>query len=174
MVTIPDPAVVVLVGPSGSGKSTWAAEHYRSQEVVSSDSLRGIVGSGENDLDASVDAFVVLDRIVQARTGRGLTTVVDTLGLEPERRRGYLDRARAAGLPAVAVLFNTSADVCRRRNRERDRPVPARVLGTQLRRMSAVVAEVAYEGWDLVIAEAGRVAIEPSHSAGGTQHTADA
>jgi alkanesulfonate monooxygenase SsuD/methylene tetrahydromethanopterin reductase-like flavin-dependent oxidoreductase (luciferase family) len=66
----------------------------------------------------------------------------------------------------VAVLFSTPADVCRQRNRERDRPVPARVLATQLRRMSAAAAEVADEGWDLVIAEAGRVAIEPSHSAG--------
>ena len=98
--TLPDPAVVVLVGPSGSGKSAWAAARYRAQEVVSSDQLRGIVGSGENDLDASADAFAVLDQIVAARVRRGLTTVIDTLGLDPARRRGYLDLARrAACLP---------------------------------------------------------------------------
>ena len=34
---LPDPALVVLVGASGSGKSVWAAEHYRPDEVVSSD-----------------------------------------------------------------------------------------------------------------------------------------
>ena len=42
---LPDPALVVLVGPSGAGKSTWAAARYRAAEIVSSDALRGIVGS---------------------------------------------------------------------------------------------------------------------------------
>jgi hypothetical protein len=56
-VALPDPALVVLIGASGSGKSAWAAEHYRPDEVVSSDRLRAVVGSGEHDLDASADAF---------------------------------------------------------------------------------------------------------------------
>ncbi len=112
---VPDPALVVLVGPSGSGKSAWAAQRYRPQEVVSSDQLRGVVGSGEHDLDASADAFALLDQIVAARLRRGLTTVVDTLGLDPERRRAHLELARRAGLPAVAVLFDTDPAVCRRR-----------------------------------------------------------
>ena len=80
---LPDPALVVLVGASGSGKSTWAGARYRAQEVVSSDELRGVVGSGPHDLDASADAFAVLETVVAARLGRGLTTVVDTLGLDP-------------------------------------------------------------------------------------------
>ena len=62
-VALPDPALVVLVGASGSGKSVWAAEHYRPDEVVSSDRLRALVGSGEHDLDASADAFALLDQI---------------------------------------------------------------------------------------------------------------
>ena len=84
---LPDPALVVLIGASGSGKSAWAAARYRPEEVVSSDRLRGVVGSGEHDLDASEDAFALLDQIVAARLKRGLTTVVDTLGLDPARRR---------------------------------------------------------------------------------------
>ena len=70
---LPDPALVVLVGPSGSGKSVWAAQRYRPDEVVSSDRLRALVGSGEHDLDASADAFAVLDLIVAARLRRGLS-----------------------------------------------------------------------------------------------------
>ena len=91
---VPDPAVVVLIGLSGSGKSAWAAETLPAAEMVSSDQLRAIVGSGEHDLDASADAFALLDQIVAARVGRGLTTVIDTLGLEPARRRGYPRLAR--------------------------------------------------------------------------------
>jgi pimeloyl-ACP methyl ester carboxylesterase len=94
---LPDPALVVLVGASGSGKSAWAAARYRPEEVVSSDHLRSVVGSGEHDLDASADAFALLDHIVAARLRRGLITVVDTLGLDPERRRGQRALARQAG-----------------------------------------------------------------------------
>ena len=104
---LPDPAVVVLVGAAGSGKSTWAAAHYRRAEIVSSDELRGVVGSGPADLDASTDAFDLLERIVAARVGRGLTTVIDTLGLDADRRRAWIAAARAAGLPAVAVVLDT-------------------------------------------------------------------
>ena len=148
---LPDPALVVLVGVSGSGKSTWAQQHYRNQEIVSSDDLRGIVGSGRHDLDASADAFRLLDEIVAARMRRGLTCVVDTLGLEPERRRGYADLAARAGLPAVVVLFDVPAALARERNATRDRPVPAPVLRTQLSRAVEVRVEVADEGWDQVV-----------------------
>ena len=63
----------------------------------------------------------MLDLVVAARLGRGLTTVVDTLGIDPDRRAGWLRLARGAGLPAVAVRFDTPAELCRARNRERDR-----------------------------------------------------
>ncbi|TDD66818.1 LLM class flavin-dependent oxidoreductase [Jiangella aurantiaca] len=148
---IPDPALVVLVGASGAGKSVWAQARYRAQEIVSSDDLRGVVGSGRHDLDATDDAFALLDRIVAARAGRGLTVVVDTLGLDADRRRGYLAVARDAGLPAVAVLFDTPAELCRARNAARDRPVPAPALAGQLRRAGQVGAELDGEGWDLVV-----------------------
>jgi alkanesulfonate monooxygenase SsuD/methylene tetrahydromethanopterin reductase-like flavin-dependent oxidoreductase (luciferase family)/predicted kinase len=148
---LPDPAVVVLVGPSGAGKSTWANARYARNEVLASDGLRAVVGSGEHDLEATKDAFALLDAILAARIRRRLTTVVDSLGLEPIRRRGYLAAARSAGLPAVAVVFGIDADECRRRNRARDRPIPAANLAAQLRRMTDVQREIAEEGWDVVL-----------------------
>jgi alkanesulfonate monooxygenase SsuD/methylene tetrahydromethanopterin reductase-like flavin-dependent oxidoreductase (luciferase family)/predicted kinase len=163
---IPDPALVVLVGAAGSGKSTWAAQHYLAREIVSSDQLRAVVGSGEHDLDASDDAFSLLDQIVAARTGRRLTTVVDTLGLSADRRRGYLALARRAGLPAVAVLQDTDGNICRQRNRSRERPVPAAVLDEQLYRVREAADQLTSEGWDAVVRPAAGQAREPSHSPG--------
>ncbi|GAA4745232.1 hypothetical protein GCM10023350_32560 [Nocardioides endophyticus] len=156
---LPDPALVVLVGPSGAGKSTWAASRYRSEEIVSSDALRGVVGSGPSDLDASADAFDLLERIVAARLGRGLTTVVDTLGLDDSRRTAWLAAARAAHLPAVVMRFDTPPELCRERNRQRDRPVPAQVLAGQLRKAGVTSTALDLEGWDAVlrITDWGRV-----------------
>jgi alkanesulfonate monooxygenase SsuD/methylene tetrahydromethanopterin reductase-like flavin-dependent oxidoreductase (luciferase family)/predicted kinase len=154
-VALPDPALVVLVGAAGSGKSTWALDHYRRAEVVSSDDLRGVVGSGPADLDASADAFDLLERIVTARLSRGLTTVIDTLGLDAERRVAWRDAARAARLPAVVVLFDTAGEACRRRNAPRGRPVPTPVLAEQVRRSAAARDVLASEGWDHVEVASG-------------------
>lgn len=170
---IPDPALVVLVGASGAGKSTWAQARYRAPEIVSSDDLRGVVGSGRHDLDATDDAFDLLDRIVAARSGRGLTVVVDTLGLDAGRRQGYLAAARAAGLPAVAVRFDTPADVCRSRNAARDRPVPAPSLTGQLRRAGQVGAELDGEGWDLVVTVQGDDGVRSAPATGSPAAAAD-
>jgi alkanesulfonate monooxygenase SsuD/methylene tetrahydromethanopterin reductase-like flavin-dependent oxidoreductase (luciferase family)/predicted kinase len=172
---VPDPALVVLIGPSGAGKSAWAADRYLPAEIVSSDQLRAVVGSGEHDLDASVDAFAVLERIVDARVRRRLTTVVDTLGLDADRRLAWQALARRSGLPAVAVLFETEPALCRARNRVRERPVPAAVLDVQLRRLPDVAAQLAAEGWDLVLRPVagpdGQHAVEPGHSP-GSRHAA--
>ncbi len=159
-----------MIGASGSGKSTWAAQRFRRTEIVSSDELRAVVGSGDADLDATTDAFAALDLIVAARARRRLTTVIDTLGLDPVRRRGYLEAARAAGLPAIAVLVDTDADLCRARNRSRDRPVPAPALASQLRRMTDAAGEVETEGFAAVVrvsavAEPRTLAAEPEPAA---------
>ncbi len=143
------PAVVVLIGPSGSGKTTWARTHFATDEVVSADRLRAMVGSGEADLDASADAFAILDAMVAARVRRGLTAVVDTLGLDAGRRRAAAALARGAGMPCVAVVFSTPLEVCRARNRARDRPVPAPALRSQHRRTGEI--DLTGDGFDRLL-----------------------
>jgi alkanesulfonate monooxygenase SsuD/methylene tetrahydromethanopterin reductase-like flavin-dependent oxidoreductase (luciferase family)/predicted kinase len=149
---LPAPCVVVLVGPGASGKSTWAAERFAADLVVSSDRLRALVGAGEDDLAASADAFALLEEVVRQRIRRRLTTVIDTLGLDRERRRSWLALAREQGIPCVAVAFDTPAAECRRRNRERAKRIPADVLTAQLKTWSGVRKELPDEGYDEILA----------------------
>jgi F420-dependent oxidoreductase-like protein len=148
---LPSPCVVVLAGPGASGKSTWAAEHFPADSVVSSDRLRAVVGAGEDDITASTDAFALLEQIVAARLSRGLTTVIDTLGLDAGRRRAWLELARRHGLACVAVAFDTPAAECRARNRNRDKRIPADVLTAQLKTWRAVRDQLPAEGFDDVL-----------------------
>src|ERR1700676_4627763 len=131
LLRVPSPGLVVLIGPSGAGKSQWAARQFRPDQIVSSDAVRGLVGEGEHDQRAGKDAFDVVDMVLDRRFARGLVTVLDTLGLDAARRRSYVDRARRSGIACVAVVFDTPPEVCRARNRTRDRPVPAKVLAAQ-------------------------------------------
>ncbi|HEV7653755.1 MAG TPA: TIGR03560 family F420-dependent LLM class oxidoreductase [Mycobacteriales bacterium] len=148
---LPSPCVVVLVGPGASGKSTWAAAHFAPDVIVSSDRLRALVGTGENDIAASTDAFDLLEEVVRRRLARRLTTVIDTLALDPRRRLAWLAQARAHDLPCVAVAFDTPAAECRSRNRGRAKRIPADVLTGQLRTWRATRALLPAEGWDDVL-----------------------
>lgn len=168
---LPAPSLLVLIGPSSSGKSTWAAATFNPGEVVSSDALRLMVGAGEDDQAAGTAAFDLLDRVVAERMRRGLTTVVDTLGLEPANRARWLAMAHGAGIPAYAVIFETSLEVCERRNAGRPHPLPKAAIRRQAARVATVSDEVAAEGFDGVIPR-GEVAVVAPAIAAATRERA--
>jgi F420-dependent oxidoreductase-like protein len=158
---LPAPALVVLVGPSASGKTTWAARHFAANEIVSSDALRAMAGTGPDDQAAGTAAFDLLDRIVDERLRRGLTTVIDTLGYDAERRAAWIDRAAEAAVPAFAVLFDTPGEECERRNAERRHPVPRSVLRKQITRFPKEAAAIAGEGFENVLTEQTVAVVAP-------------
>jgi F420-dependent oxidoreductase-like protein len=147
---LPAVSLVVLVGPSGAGKSWWAAANFPAGQIVSSDALRALVGTGEHDQRSGGDAFAVLDLVVERRLARGLLTVIDTLGLDGQRRAAYVALARRFGVACHAVLFETPDDICRSRNRLRADPVPAKVLTAQLAARERAREELPAEGFDSV------------------------
>lgn len=147
---LPAPCLVVLVGASSAGKTTWASEHFAGAEVVSSDALRAMVGAGPDDQAASTAAFAILEQIVAERMRRGLTTVIDTLGFDEASRRRWIGMARAQGLPAYAIVFDTPGEECLRRNAERVTGIPVTVLRRQLSRARQVFASLADDGFDSV------------------------
>jgi predicted kinase len=115
-IDIPDPSLVVLIGAAGSGKSTFAARHFSPDEILSSDRFRAIVSGDEADQAATRAAFKRLHQELARRLGQGRLTVVDATSVEPRARRGLLDRAAAALVPAVAIVLDLPAETVRARN----------------------------------------------------------
>ncbi len=144
---LPTNGLVVLVGPSGAGKSHWAAANFRPDQVVSSDALRALVGTAEDDQRAGTDAFDVLDLVLERRLARRLLTVVDTLGLDAARRAKYLQLAARYGMSPQAVVFDTPGETCRTRGRGR---IPAKVLNAQLAARERAMADIEREPWNAV------------------------
>jgi F420-dependent oxidoreductase-like protein len=150
LMRLPDPCLVVLVGATASGKSAWAAQWFHPDQIVSSDRLRAVVGTGERDQRASRDAFEVLDLIVAKRLRRGLTTVIDSTGLEAKRRAGWRALGAQQGIPVHAVVFDTPQRLVRERNRARDAPVRASIVTAQLRAAADAAQRLAAEGFAAV------------------------
>ncbi|HEX6254411.1 MAG TPA: TIGR03560 family F420-dependent LLM class oxidoreductase [Euzebyales bacterium] len=161
-IRLPSDALVVLVGPSGSGKSWWARRQFEPAQVVSSDRLRALVGEGAHDQRAGGDAFALLDDIVDRRLRRGLLTVVDSLALDDDRRHNYRQTAGRHGRPCYAIAFDADPATCRARNRDRERPVPAKVLAAQLRSWSRVRDLLGGEGFDRVASPSDVVVVPPA------------
>ncbi len=147
MLRLSSRSLVVLVGASASGKSTWAAEHFRPEQVLSSDALRGVVGETTRDQRASKDAFAALDFLLERRLGRRLFTVVDSTGLDDVSRERWAALAATHELDLHAVVFEETATTCKARNRQRRHPVPQRVIAAQVKRVGEVAPGLADEGY---------------------------
>jgi protein phosphatase len=155
--SLPTPALVLLVGPSGCGKSTFAARHFVATEVVSSDHCRALVADDPADQQATAGAFAVLHAIVEQRLAYGRLTVVDATNLRDFARAPLQELARRFHLPAVAIAFDVPAELCRERAGSRpERPVAADVVDRHMEQLPAALAALRAERWqDIVRLRAG-------------------
>jgi protein phosphatase len=160
LLTIPDPALVLLIGPAGAGKSTFARAHFAQFEVVSSDHMRQLVSNDPADQGASAEAFRVLALLINGRLKRRLMTVVDATSLRAANRRRYRQLAARYGVPVVAIAFDLAPRTYHARNRGRDgRVVEDEVVDSQVDMMAAALAALPREGYAAVhvLREADRV-----------------
>jgi protein phosphatase len=128
-IELPDFCLVTLIGGSSSGKSTFAAKHFKSTEVLSSDFFRGLVADDERAQDASSDAFDALYYIARKRLESMRLTVIDATNVQASDRRRAIELAREQNCHPVAVVFNMPERICRERNALRpDRQLPDRVI----------------------------------------------
>lgn len=147
-VTIPELALVVLIGPSGSGKSSFAKKHFKPTEVLSSDYCRGLVSDDENSQAATPDAFEVLHFIASKRLAAGKLTVVDATNVQPESRKPLVQLAREYHCLPVAIVLNLPEKLCQERNVNRhDRDFGPHVIRQQSQQLRRSMRGLEREGF---------------------------
>ena len=110
LIEVPDFSLVVLIGATGSGKSTFAAKHFNSTEVISSDYCRGLVSDDENDQAVSGDAFDLVRAIAEKRLKNRRLTVIDATNVRaPERKQS--GELKQRGLPLRANCMSPGCSV---------------------------------------------------------------
>jgi protein phosphatase len=141
VIELPDPSLVVLVGAAGAGKSTFAARHFGPDEILSSDAFREVIAGDAADQAATRPAFSVLHRALQRRLAAGRLTVVDATSVKAAARRSLVNRAVAAGVPAIAIVLDLPPATVHARNAARaGRSVPADAVDRQLADLEASIA----------------------------------
>lgn len=147
-ITIPELALLVLIGPSGSGKSSFGRRHFKSTEVISSDFCRGLVADDENEQAATNDAFAVLHFITARRLAAGKLTVIDATNVLAEDRKELLRLAREYHCVPVAPVFNLPEKLCHERNQTRpDRQFGPHVVRRQHAHMRRSLSLLRREGF---------------------------
>ncbi|MCX4451667.1 ATP-binding protein [Streptomyces sp. NBC_01789] len=150
--TIPDPALIVMIGASGSGKTTLARS-WPATQVLELDVFRAMVSDQVGDQAATEAAVTVMHAALTARMARRLTTVISDTNTEARVRKGLIDSARAHNVPVVALLVLTPADVCvgRQTDRTPDRAVPEDVVRRQHAKAVEAFPQLRGEGFDHVV-----------------------
>jgi protein phosphatase len=146
--TIPELAVVALIGPSGSGKSSFARKHFRPTEVLSSDFCRGLVSDEENSQAATNDAFEILYFIASKRLTGGRLVVIDATNVQVEARKPIVALAREYHSIPVAIVFDLPEKLCHERNRDRpDRDFGPHVVRQQSQQLRRSLRNLEREGF---------------------------
>ena len=135
--------LVVLVGVPASGKSTWARRNARGAVVIGQDELIDAITPGGFDHAYRPVYAAAEDAVARAGLRGRHTVIVDRTNRTRAHRKRWLDLAREAGCPAVAVVMAATEEECRERNARRtDHRRPS---DERMQRMLAAFEPVAKE-----------------------------
>lgn len=140
----------IAIGLPGSGKSTHFTQHdsFKDAVILSSDELRQELLGNVNDQSDNAKVFDELHKRALHALSEGKDVVLDSTNVTMKTRRIIFDKFRKKADMIVAHYFNTSYEVCLKRNKGRERHVPEHVIA---RMYKALQIPLYYEGWDNII-----------------------
>lgn len=128
--------IIITVGLPGSGKSTYLQR--LGITPLSSDSIRLLLADDVTDQTIHSRVFATIRYLLRHRLaiGRPLT-YIDATHLTIEERRPYVNIARWYGCELEALFFDVPVEVCRQRNRLRNRTVPDEAMEMMAAKLTA-------------------------------------
>ena len=147
-ISIPEIALVVLIGASGSGKSTFAKTHFKPTEVLSSDFFRGLISDDETDQTVTKEAFEALHDIAAKRLANYKLTVIDATSVQESARKPLVALAKQQHVFPIAIVLDMPEALCRQRNKYRpDRNFGGHVIGHQCHQLRRSFKRLKREGF---------------------------
>lgn len=117
------PTLYILCGPAGCGKSTYAKA--LDATVISSDAVREELYGDASIQSNPKRVFSIVNQRVKENLLLGKDVVYDATSLTKDIRANIIRQFDAR---FVAVWFDVSKKECLKRNAERERKVPERVI----------------------------------------------
>lgn len=127
--------IILAVGLPGSGKSTYFAK--RGIHPLSSDTLRLWLLDDATNQKHQAEVFATLRKLLEVRLSLGMArNYVDATSLTSRERRPYFRLAARYGYEMEAIYFDVPWELCRRRNRARNRRVPEDAMRKLAKKLS--------------------------------------
>jgi len=105
--------LILLVGISGAGKSTFADKYLAEHpdvKYLSSDKIRGILGTSEDDQTVTPQVFGLIKRNLDEYLKAGKSVMIDATSLNAKERKDYLIAASKYNVDAIAYVFKRTRD----------------------------------------------------------------
>ena len=147
-------SLILLRGLPGSGKSTYAKNFIKGKDIeyLSSDELRAVYGTGEDDQSVTPIVFGHIKRKVDEFLKDGKNVLVDATNVNRRERSDYINSAKKYGAKVVAHVFKMDRAGLIARNQKRGseggRVVPDWVIDKMLNKYEEPSFD---EGIDVII-----------------------
>ena len=146
-----DLQVILTVGAPASGKSTWAKEQVRTGvkwKRINKDDLREMLDCSE--WSGANEKFIldVRDNLIMQSIASGYNVIVDDTNIHTKHEARIRALVKQKATVSLKV-FHVPLQVCLERDKQRAKPVGAKVIKDMYRAMVARFGEVDSNGWNL-------------------------